>query len=373
MASLMPNGKQQFFTASGKPLNGGKLYTYAAGTSTLKLTFSDAAGAVPNTNPIILDPRGEAVVYWSGAYKIVLQDSLSGSIYTVDNYATDQAVTLLATAQGAGLIGNTPTGNITSATVQAALNELDTKKATKLSPTLTTPILNMATLTAPTVDSLNGGQLAGMRNLIINGRFQINQRAVTGSVVLAAGAYGHDRFKAGSAGCTYTFATVAGLTTIAISAGSLVQSIEDANVTQASYVMSWTGTAQGRIVGGTYAAAPVQINATAGTQLNVEFGVGTLTKAQVEPGTALTPFENRFYGLELMLCQRYYESVFATIGTINDPGYYFFYRAKKRVEPTVTFSSVITGASALASGLDGWNGFCTSGRQGITLFASAEL
>ena len=48
-----------------------------------------------------------------------------------------------------------------------------------------------------------------IKNKIINGNFDINQRAVSGTVSLAAGEYGHDRFKGGAGGATYTFATSA--------------------------------------------------------------------------------------------------------------------------------------------------------------------
>ena len=94
------------------------------------------------------------------------------------------------------------------------------------------------------------GQLAGTRNKIINGNFGVNQRAVSGTVVLTAGQYGHDRFKAGASGCIYTFATSANVTTLTISAGSLVQVIEDVNLFSGSVVLSWAGTAQGKIGGG---------------------------------------------------------------------------------------------------------------------------
>lgn len=88
MAILMPSGKQQFFSNAGVPLSGGQLFTYAAGTSTPKATYQDAGAATPNSNPITLDSRGEAVVYWDGVYKLVLQDSLGNTIWTVDNYST---------------------------------------------------------------------------------------------------------------------------------------------------------------------------------------------------------------------------------------------------------------------------------------------
>ena len=67
MASLMPRGKQAYFDNAGDPLAGGRLYTYAAGTSTPLATYSDQAGAVPNTNPVVLDARGEATVFWGAA------------------------------------------------------------------------------------------------------------------------------------------------------------------------------------------------------------------------------------------------------------------------------------------------------------------
>ena len=69
MATILPTGKQSFISNSGAPLSGGKLYTYAAGTSTPKRTYADAGATTPNANPIILDSRGEAAVFWSGAYK----------------------------------------------------------------------------------------------------------------------------------------------------------------------------------------------------------------------------------------------------------------------------------------------------------------
>lgn len=45
--------------------------------------------------------------------------------------------------------------------------------------------------------------LIGGRNRIINGTFAVNQRAFSGGA-LSAGSYGHDRWKAGAGGATYT-------------------------------------------------------------------------------------------------------------------------------------------------------------------------
>ena len=75
MALLTFNPKFQALDDNGDPLSGGKLYTYAAGTTTEKTTFQDADEVTPNTNPIILDSRGEAPVYLDeGAYKFILKD-----------------------------------------------------------------------------------------------------------------------------------------------------------------------------------------------------------------------------------------------------------------------------------------------------------
>jgi len=58
--SPIGNG-QQWFTNAGVPLSGGKINTYAAGTTTPIATYTDNTGATPNANPIILDSTGR---YW---------------------------------------------------------------------------------------------------------------------------------------------------------------------------------------------------------------------------------------------------------------------------------------------------------------------
>ena len=154
------------------------------------------------------------------------------------------------------------------------------------------------------ISQINGGPI-GVINAIINGNFQVNQRGVSGTVTLAAGAYGHDRWKAGASGCTYTFATVNNVTTLTITAGSLIQVIEGINLYSGTYTLSWTGTAQGRINGGSYSGSGVTGTATGGTNLNIEFGTGTVSLVQFQPGTEASPFERRDYGRELMMCRRY--------------------------------------------------------------------
>ena len=83
---LAPTPKLQFFDLNGAPLSGGKLYTYVAGTTTPLASYTDSTGNIANTNPIVLDSRGEANV-WLGAasYKFALYDSTNVLIWTVDN------------------------------------------------------------------------------------------------------------------------------------------------------------------------------------------------------------------------------------------------------------------------------------------------
>lgn len=87
------------FTNAGAVLASGKVYTYAAGTTTLKATYQDAAGAVQHTNPIILDSAGRATVYWgSGLYKVRVTDSAGVLVWEVDNFDAGVADAVVPTA-----------------------------------------------------------------------------------------------------------------------------------------------------------------------------------------------------------------------------------------------------------------------------------
>ena len=82
----MPAPRQQFLDNNGAPLAGGKLYVYLAGTTTPADTYSDSALTTPNTNPVILDSAGRAVVYLDATvYKSGLKTPADVTIYTQDN------------------------------------------------------------------------------------------------------------------------------------------------------------------------------------------------------------------------------------------------------------------------------------------------
>lgn len=146
------------------------------------------------------------------------------------------------------------------------------------------------------------------KNVIINGNFAINQRVVSGTVTLLAGEYGHDRWKAGSSGCTYTFATSNNVTTITITAGSLIQTIEGLNLFDGTYTLSWTGTSQGKIGAGSFGNSGINGVITGGSNLNIEFNTGTISLVQLEAGSVATEFEKRSIQQEENLSYRYYET-----------------------------------------------------------------
>lgn len=79
----------QLLDNSGNVLSGGKIYTYAAGTTTQVTTFTDGSGTTAHSNPIVLNSAGR-VPYeiWltdGQNYKFVLKDSNDVLIGTWDN------------------------------------------------------------------------------------------------------------------------------------------------------------------------------------------------------------------------------------------------------------------------------------------------
>lgn len=95
MSKLSPVFNDQTFDASGDPAVGYQLFTYAAGSSTKLTTYTDSAGATPQTNPIILNASGYPTngPIWLTAgqsYKFVLAlstdtDPPTSPVKTIDN------------------------------------------------------------------------------------------------------------------------------------------------------------------------------------------------------------------------------------------------------------------------------------------------
>lgn len=85
MATLITLPKFRAFDADGNPLAGGKVYTYEAGTTTPKATYTDADAGTPNSNPVILDSQGYASIWGVGTYKVVIKNSADATLQTIDD------------------------------------------------------------------------------------------------------------------------------------------------------------------------------------------------------------------------------------------------------------------------------------------------
>lgn len=106
---LSPVPVLKFFDNNGNPLAFGKVFTYQAGTVTPAPTYTDASLGTPNSNPILLNFRGECEIWipTNTAYKFDIQDSngfsLPGSpidqIQDVIYTPTQAAIALLLNPQ----------------------------------------------------------------------------------------------------------------------------------------------------------------------------------------------------------------------------------------------------------------------------------
>lgn len=129
----------QFFDNNGNPLSGGKLYSYAAGTTTPLATYTSRDGLTPNTNPIILDAAGRTPQQvWSTEsllYKYVIQTANNDLIRVWDNIggvlvAGDFSADLASTtdnAKGDALVGfkqSNTSGFLTGATARTVNGKL---------------------------------------------------------------------------------------------------------------------------------------------------------------------------------------------------------------------------------------------------------
>lgn len=210
------------------------------------------------------------------------------------------------------------------------------------------------------------------KNRVINGTFAVNQRAFAGGS-RTSGQYGHDRWKAGSGGATYT---VTG-ETADITVGTLQQVIEGVNVPEGgTYTLSWSGTAQARVDSGSYAASPITVTGkTAGSNITVEFGTGTVTKVQFEAGSTATSFERRLYSQELAAAQRYYLAMTGrnvnVAGVAGSAGQYSYANlalpTEMRAAPTVGYSITSNTNVSTAAPQDSSKWGCT-----LTITAAAS-
>ena len=136
--SALAGAGQQFFDNNGVILAGGKLYSYAAGTTTPAATYTSSSGGTAHTNPIIFDsagrvPSGEIWLTAGSSYKFTLNTSTNILIATYDNISgiNDQTAinaallayeASIAASTGSSLVGYLPAG--TGAVASTTQNKL---------------------------------------------------------------------------------------------------------------------------------------------------------------------------------------------------------------------------------------------------------
>lgn len=190
-----------------------------------------------------------------------------------------------------------------------------------------------------------GASLAGFRNKIINGSFQVNQRGHASGAAVTAGQYTLDRWKVTNS-TAITFSTTANKTTVTIPSGQTIQQvIEGLNLQSGTYVLSWEGTAQGRIGAGSYGASgAVTASITGGADTTIELRNGTAANVQFELAAVATAFEQRLIQAEAQLCHRYYYRLAMPVAsggygvgqavTTTQVWAYFQYPTQMRIAPT---------------------------------------
>jgi len=138
-ASLSGVFSLQEFTDLGAPLVGGRVYTYAQGTTTHKTAYTDKAGSIAHTYTsdgiggqyIGLNARGElpASLYLAaGSYDITLKDSTGATIWTrradpVEDAIRSDLASTSGASKGAGMVGFDPTLNYLAGTIGTRFKE----------------------------------------------------------------------------------------------------------------------------------------------------------------------------------------------------------------------------------------------------------
>ena len=160
--SPLAGAGQQFFDDNGVILSGGKLYSYAAGTTTPQAAYTSVSGSTPHTNPIILNSAGRVATgeIWlttGESYKFSLFTSTDVLIATWDNIAgingtgiTSNAVNVEYDPAGTGAVATT---------VQAKLRESVSLLDFGADPTGITPCSTQVQAAIDSVSSSGGGAI----------------------------------------------------------------------------------------------------------------------------------------------------------------------------------------------------------------------
>lgn len=85
-AAILPNAMTQFVDGNGVPYAGGRVYFYIPGTTTPSPTWQDPNQTTANSNPVVLDANGRAIIWGNGEYREILQDPLGNVVWDQITY-----------------------------------------------------------------------------------------------------------------------------------------------------------------------------------------------------------------------------------------------------------------------------------------------
>ena len=183
---------------------------------------------------------------------------------------------------------------------------------------------------------------AGLRNLLINPGFAVNQRGyASGTATTAAAQYTLDGWRVVTAGQSLIYAASGNGYQVTAPAGGLEQVVEGLNIQGGSYVLSWAGTATAAVNGVARTKGEV-FALTANTDTTIRFAGGTVAQAQLELSPAITAFEQRPLVLEQLLCARFYiNPVFVGLAGYQSTGgqqlgLWIAFPVRMRTTPTLT-------------------------------------
>ncbi len=209
------------------------------------------------------------------------------------------------------------------------------------------------------IRNLKASLNTGFKNLIVNGRKQVNQSGL----ITTDNSYNYDNhYKVGN----NWFMFIEGLD---MDSGE-------------SYTLSWEGTATASYYIGIAGASTINAQSftaianggtitpsiTSSQFLWIKFASdssgSTYNKVQLEKGTVVTPFENRLYGLESNLVQRYYEILRYSAYSHHYSGgiaSISLYYGTKRIVPIVTPGAGSEGLTVSEITVNGLRWFSSAG------------
>ena len=313
---LLSPGYQEF-DANGKPAPGALLYTYEAGTSTPKVTYSDAGLTIPNANPVEADAGGRfgPVFAEAGDYRLIMKTAAEVTLWTADpvDGAAGSSVTPGAGIRNVLINGDFSVNQRNSATVADDAYSLDRWYALTQTSTITVTQQTLQENGSPTNIRLTQSQATPQRMGLAQIVEAANCRFTRGGSVTLSG-----RVRC-SVSTTIYYAILAWIGTADAPTSDVVNDWTSASYTAGGFFNSTTlaVAAVGSVTpsAASWTSIPALTATVSGSMNNliVMFWTGAaqaqnvtldIARAQLEPGVAATEFERLQADRVLAACQR---------------------------------------------------------------------